>query len=86
MLVAVTAWALGHLLVNGTLADVLLFGTFLIWAVADRISLKRRQPRPIPMVPATRFNDVLVIVAGLGFYVVFAVWLHPALIGVRVIG
>jgi len=48
MLVAVKTWALGHLLANGMLADVLLFGGFLAWAVADRISLKRRTPRDIP--------------------------------------
>ena len=42
MLLAVKFWALAHLLANGTLADVLLFGGFLAWAVADRISVKRR--------------------------------------------
>src|SRR5207342_1609325 len=41
-LLAVKFWALAHLLANGTLADVLLFGAFLAWAVADRISVKRR--------------------------------------------
>ena len=44
MLAAVKFWALAHLLCNGTLADVLLFGGFLAWAVMDRISLKRRDP------------------------------------------
>lgn len=86
MLVAVKLWALSHLLVNGTLADVLLFGGFLVWAVADRISLKRRETRSIPMAPAGRFNDLLVLVLGVGFYIVFALWLHPALIGVAVVG
>ena len=42
MLLATKLWALAHLLANGTLADVLLFGGFLVWAVADRISVKRR--------------------------------------------
>ena len=42
MLLAVKLWAVAHLLANGTLADVLLFGGFLAWAVADRISVKRR--------------------------------------------
>ena len=42
MLIAVKLWALAHLLANGNLGDVVLFGTFLAWAVADRISLKRR--------------------------------------------
>ena len=44
MLLAVKLWATAHLLANGTLADVLLFGGFLAWAVADRISVKRRSP------------------------------------------
>ena len=86
MLVAVKAWALGHLLANGMLADVLLFGGFLAWAVADRISLKRRTPRDIPRLPASRFNDAIVIVLGLAIYVVFAIWLHPAWIGVPAVG
>ena len=86
MLVAVKLWAVGHLLVNGTLADVLLFGAFLVWAVADRISLKRRAPRPTPALPATVANDAVVVVGGLALYVVFALWLHPRLIGVPVMG
>lgn len=86
MLVAVKAWALGHLLANGMLADVLLFGGFLAWAVADRISLKRRTPRAIPRMPTSRFNDAIVIVLGLAIYVVFAIWLHPAWIGVPAVG
>src|SRR5256885_9401553 len=47
-LAAVKLWAFAHLLSNGTLADVLLFGGFLAWAVVDRISLKRRPARPVP--------------------------------------
>jgi len=84
MLVAVKAWALSHLLVNGTLADVLLFGGFLVWAVADRISLKRRPARVIARAPETPFNDVLVVVLGLATYLGFAFWAHPRWIGVPV--
>ena len=51
MLTATKAWALAHLLANGTVADVLLFGSFLAWAVADRISLKHRPQRPLPGAP-----------------------------------
>lgn len=86
MLLAVKLWALAHLLANGMLADVLLFGAFLLWAVADRISLKRRTPRPVPGLPLSAFNDGLVIVGGLLLYAAFAVWLHPLLIGVAVVG
>jgi uncharacterized membrane protein len=87
MLVATKAWALSHLLVNGTLADVLLFGGFLVWAVADRISVKRRaDPSPFVQLPRTGLNDVVVIVGGIGLYLAFAFWLHPILIGVPAVG
>lgn len=86
MLVAVKAWAIAHLLVNGTLADVLLFGGFLAWAVADRISLKRRAPGTTLQLPASGFNDAIVIVAGLGLYLAFMFRLHPILIGVPAVG
>src|ERR1700693_3547000 len=56
MLAAVKFWAFAHLLANGSLADVLLFGGFLAWAVVDRISLKRR-PQNIRTAPPARFND-----------------------------
>lgn len=87
LLIAVKAWALGHLLVNGMLADVLLFGGFLVWAVVDRISIKRRAvPSTSPQLPASRFNDVIVIIGGLALYIAFAFWLHPLLIGVPAVG
>ncbi len=82
MLVAVKTWALAHLLVNGELAALLLFGTFLAWAVADRISLKRRAPQDLLQLPAWKFNDLIAIVAGLAIHVVFVLWLHPLWIGV----
>jgi uncharacterized membrane protein len=81
MLAAVKFWAFGHLLANGMLADVLLFGGFLAWAVVDRISLKRR-PQTLPMAPPGRFNDLIAIVGGLVLYVIFIGWAHRWLIGV----
>jgi uncharacterized membrane protein len=86
MLVATKLWAVAHLLANGTLADVLLFGTFLAWAVADRISLSRRIPRPVPAAPASRWNDLIAVVAGLGLYVAFVLGGHLWLIGVSPMG
>jgi uncharacterized membrane protein len=83
MLAAVKMWALAHLLANGMLADLLLFGGFLLWAVADRISVKRRAVvRPVPGPPPGKFNDVIAVVGGLMLYVVFVLWLHTKLIGV----
>jgi uncharacterized membrane protein len=86
MLAAVKFWALAHLLANGRLADVLLFGGFLVWAVADRISLKRRPPKLLPHAPAGPFNDVIAVVGGLGLYVLFILWAHVELIGVSPLG
>ncbi|MDY6944531.1 MAG: NnrU family protein [Pseudomonadota bacterium] len=83
MLAAIKAWAFAHLLANGMLADLLLFGGFLIWAVADQISVKRRPVvRPVPGPPPMKYNDLIAVVGGLALYVVFVFWLHLRLIGV----
>jgi uncharacterized membrane protein len=81
-LVALKLWAFSHLLVNGTLADVVLFGSLLAWAVVDRISLKRREPRAVPVMVRSSANDVILVVIGLVTYVLFVKWLHLAWIGV----
>jgi uncharacterized membrane protein len=85
MLAAVKFWAFGHLLANGMLADVLLFGGFLAWAVIDRISLKRRA-QTIRTAPPGRFNDVLAVVLGLAVYALFIGWAHRWLFGVSPLG
>lgn len=82
MLSAVKFWALAHLLANGTLADVLLFGGFLAWAVADRISFKRRAQRPIRTAPPRAWNDAIAVVVGLALYFAFTQLLHVRWIGV----
>jgi len=81
LLAAVKFWALAHLLVNGMLADLLLFGGFLAWAVADRISLKRRTQH-IPTAPPSKLNDAVAVILGLGVYALLIFWLHLRLIGV----
>jgi uncharacterized membrane protein len=86
MLLAVKLWATAHLLANGSLADVVLFGAFLAWAVADRISVKRRPIRPVPSAPARAINDVIVVVVGVALYVAFLLWGHTWLIGVSPLG
>jgi uncharacterized membrane protein len=86
MLAAVKFWALAHLLSNGTLADVLLFGGFLTWAVCDRISLKRRAPQAIRTAPAGRFNDLIAVIAGLALYLFLILWAHARLFGVSPLG
>ena len=83
MLLAVKIWATSHLLANGSLADVLLFGGFLAWAVADRIAAKRRPvPRTVPGAPPAGYNDAIAIVGGLALYAAFLFGLHQWLIGV----
>ena len=85
MLAAVKFWALAHLLANGMLADVLLFGGFLAWAVMDRISLKKR-PQNLRTAPPARFNDAIAVIAGLVLYVIFIGWAHLPLFGVPPLG
>ncbi|HVQ10662.1 MAG TPA: NnrU family protein, partial [Methyloceanibacter sp.] len=79
-LVAIKTWALAHLIANGDLASIILFGSFLAYAVFDRIALKRRAVAVAPEVGLKR-NDVIAVVGGLLLYVVFLVWLHPMFIG-----
>jgi uncharacterized membrane protein len=86
MLAATKLWAFAHLLANGTLADVLLFGGLLAWAVADRISLKRRPARPVPGAPRSPMNDVIAVVAGLAIYALFVFKAHLWLFGVSPLG
>ncbi|MEX3007886.1 NnrU family protein [Hoeflea sp. TYP-13] len=84
MLLAIKLWAFGHLLANGDLASVLLFGSFLIWAIADRISVKRRVPagQEQPSEAGPVRNDVVACVAGLVVYLLFVWKLHEWLFGV----
>jgi len=82
LLAATKIWAFSHLLVNGSLADVLLFGSFLTWAVVDRISMKGRTQRPIASAPASAINDPVAVVVGLIIFGGFVIWGHDALIGV----
>ena len=86
MLLATKFWAFAHLLANGMLADIVLFGALLAWAVADRISLKRRVARPIPGAPASKFNDAIAVVGGLALYGIFATMLHARWFGVAPFG
>ncbi|EIC23364.1 NnrU family protein [Thiorhodovibrio frisius] len=83
MLAGVKIWAFAHLLANGSLADVLLFGSFLAWAVADRISLKRRGlgSESVPGASAGQWNDWIVLIAGVLVYLLFLFWAHQWLFG-----
>jgi uncharacterized membrane protein len=87
MVLGVKAWAFAHLISNGNLAHVLLFGSFFAWAVVDYISSRRRDRAQGIQYPAgTAGATVLTVVAGVGVSVVFALWLHGMLIGVKPFG
>ena len=88
MLAGVKIWALAHLLANGDLGSILLFGSFLVWGVAARISVKRRDVAAQhggTAAPAGIRNDVLAVAIVTAVYVAFVFWLHPWLIGVPVL-
>ncbi|MET0858029.1 MAG: NnrU family protein [Telluria sp.] len=87
MVLGVKAWALAHLLANGTVADVLLFGAFLAWAVMSFIAARRRDRAAGTTYPAGAMSGTLIaVVVGVVAWVAFAFWLHGPLIGVRPFG
>lgn len=86
MLIAVMLWGAAHLLSVGLLADVLLFGAFLVWAVCDRLSFNHRPSPVIKKRPAGRFNDLIAVIVGLALYALFAMWAHQQFFGVSPIG
>jgi len=87
MLSGVKLWAAAHLLVNGDLGSIILFGSFLAWAVFDRISLKRRADAGAPPIPVGGIgNDLIAVAVGLVAYLALAFAFHPVVIGVPVVG
>jgi uncharacterized membrane protein len=87
MVAGVKVWAFAHLLANGTLPDVLLFGGFLAWAVPCYLAARKRDRaagRAYPVAGAGK--DIVVVVVGLVAWAAFAFWLHGPLIGVRPFG
>jgi uncharacterized membrane protein len=86
LLLATMFWAVAHLLTNGSTADVLLFGAFLVWAVVVHRSLARRPARRMLALPPAIANDVIAVVGGLALYAAFIFGLHARWIGVPVLG
>jgi len=86
MLAGVKLWAFAHLLANGRLADVVLFGAFLAWAVVDRISMKRRPAQGVRDLPTRPWNDAAAVALGLATYALFILWAHVRLFGVAPMG
>lgn len=87
MVLSVKVWALAHLLANGNVAHVLLFGSFLVWAILDFSSSRRRD-----VAASTRYASGtagatgITVAIGVGAWIGFALWLHGLLIGVRPVG
>jgi uncharacterized membrane protein len=83
MLVAIKIWALAHLLANGDLAALVLFGSFLAFAVYDRISVKKRGDLgPLGKGSGPWINDVIVVVLAVALYALIVLYLHELVIGV----
>lgn len=88
LLAGVKTWALAHLLVNGDLGSILMFGTFLAWGVYARISAKRRGDAGFgaTAAPASWANDIIVVVLGVAIFLALGFWFHPYVISVPVFG
>jgi uncharacterized membrane protein len=82
LLLAAMLWSVAHLLTNGSVADLLLFGTFLAWTIAVRVSLAQRPARPPIALPASKANDAIAVAGGLALYAIFLLWLHAWWLGV----
>lgn len=87
MMLAVKVWAFAHLIANNTLADVVLFGAFLVWAVLDFRAARRRDRAAGTVYAAgSASRTAIAVVLGVVTWAVFAFWLHGAWIGVRPFG
>jgi uncharacterized membrane protein len=87
MLVGVKTWAVAHLISNGDLGSIVLFGAVLAWAVFDRITLKRRTDAGAPPIPAGgRRRDLIAIAVGTALYLALGFIFHPLVLGVPVFG
>ena len=83
MVLGVKVWAFAHLLANNTLADLLLFGSFLVWAVLDfRSARQRDRVGHVIYAPGTLGNTLITVAIGTAAWLVFALWAHTWLIGV----
>src|SRR5262249_61757184 len=87
MLVGVKTWATAHLIANGDLGSIVLFGSFLAWAACDRVTLKRRSDPGAPRISVGGHrNDTIALVAGTILYLALGFIFHPILVGGAVFG
>ena len=87
MVLGVKLWALAHLLANGNLADIILFGTFLVWAVLDYRASRRRDKLTDTQYQSTGISrDIIAVTVGIVTWIAFAAVIHNWLIGVKPFG
>jgi uncharacterized membrane protein len=87
MMAAVMLWALAHLLTNGTLAHMVLFGTFLVWAIFAFLAARQRDVRDsIRYSQGSTGATGISVALGVALWIAFTLWLHGLLIGVRPFG
>ncbi|MGH8780124.1 NnrU family protein [Paraburkholderia sp.] len=87
MVIGIALWAIAHLLANGTLNALVLFGAFLVWTIVDFAAARRRDFADSIVYPAGRLSrDVLPVIIGAVAWALFAFWLHGSWIGVRPFG
>jgi uncharacterized membrane protein len=86
LIAATKTWALAHLLSNGDLGSIILFGALLAWAVYAFVSAKHRKDVVLPVAPAGWGNDVFVVIVGVALYLALGFVFHPYVIGVHVFG
>jgi uncharacterized membrane protein len=87
MVAGVKLWAFAHLLANGNAAHVLLFGSFLVWAIADFLAARRRDRRDqVPAVVVKKGATGFTVAIGVAAWIAFTLWLHGLLMGVRPFG
>ena len=87
MILAVKVWALAHLLANGNLGDIVLFGSFLVWATLDFSAARRRDfMTGARYSRGTTGSTGITVAIGVGTWIAFALWLHGLLIGIHPLG
>ena len=85
MLLATILWSVAHLMANGGAGDVLLFGGFGVWALADLLSMRKRTQRALVTLPVLAVNDIVAVVVGLGIYAGFVFKFHQWVAGVPLV-
>jgi uncharacterized membrane protein len=85
-LAAIKTWAFAHLLVNGDLGSILMFGSFLVWGVYAYVAAKRRADATWRKAPAGWGNDLIAVTGGVVLFLALGYLFHPYVIGVSVLG